>query len=76
VQTVYLVGNKVHDESELEFIKSHVNGMTFIGYLPFDPAAGEADRSGQAVFDVAPKLARAAREIAERLKPRQTTHDK
>ncbi len=68
VQTVYLVGNKVHDESELEFIKSHVDGMTFMGYLPFDPAAGEADRSGQAVFDAAPKLARAAREIADKLR--------
>jgi CO dehydrogenase maturation factor len=69
VKQVYLVGNKIHDAGELEFVKSNANGMTFIGYLPFDPAAGEADRTGQAVFDVAPQLAQAAREIAEKLKP-------
>ncbi len=68
VRTVYLVGNKIHDESELEFVKRNADGMAFLGYLPFDPSAGEADRTGQAVFDVAPALAQAAREIAEKLK--------
>lgn len=68
VKTVYLVANKIHDESELEFVKSNAGGLVFLGRLPFDPAASEADRTGQAVFDAAPRLAQAAREIADKLK--------
>ena len=68
VETVYLVANKIHDEGELEFVKNHANGLTFLGYLPFEAAASEADRTGQAVFDAAPRLAQAAREIADKLK--------
>ncbi len=67
VKTVYLVGNKIHDEGELEFVRQNANGLTFIGYLPFDPQAGEADRTGQAVFDAAPRLVQAARGIAGQL---------
>ena len=44
VKTVYLVTNKVHDESELEFVRSSADGLNFIGHLPFDEAAGDADR--------------------------------
>jgi CO dehydrogenase maturation factor len=67
VKTVYLVGNKVHDEGEAKFIQNNAAGLTLLGYLPFDPAAGEADRSGQAVFDAAPRLVQAAGEIAGKL---------
>ena len=69
VKTVYLVGNKIHDDGELDYVKSNAGELYFLGYLPFDPAAGEADRTGQAVFDAAPRLAQAAREIAGRLAP-------
>lgn len=68
VKTVYLVANKIHDDAELEFVQSGADGMTFIGYLPFDEAAGDADRRGIAVYDAAPRLAEAAREIADELK--------
>jgi hypothetical protein len=43
--------------------------LQFIGYLPFDEAAGDADRRGIAVYDAAPRLAEAARQIANKLVP-------
>jgi len=67
VKTVYLVGNKIRDEAELEFVTSNASGMKFIGHLPFDLAVADADRRGLAVYDAAPALAQAARQIAARL---------
>jgi CO dehydrogenase maturation factor len=69
VKTVYLVANKVHDEAELEFVRSSADGLTFIGHLPFDDAAGDADRRGIAIYDASPRLVEAAQRIAASLKP-------
>ena len=69
VKTVYLVANKVHDEAELEFVRSGADGLTFIGHLPFDDAAGDADRRGIAVYDASPRLVEAAQRIAASLRP-------
>ena len=68
VKTVYLVANKVHDGAELEFVRSSADGLTFIGDLPFDEAAGDADRRGIAIYDASPKLVEAAQRIAANLK--------
>jgi CO dehydrogenase maturation factor len=64
---LWLVGNKVHDEGEAAFMQSEDQGLPFLGYLPADPAVLEADRLGASAYDHAPKLRRAAEEIAGRL---------
>ena len=69
VKTVYLVANKVHDDAELEFVRSSADGLMFTGWLPFDDAAGDADRRGIAIYDASPKLVEAAQRIAANLKP-------
>jgi CO dehydrogenase maturation factor len=65
VKTVYLVANKIHDEAELEFVRSNADGLTLIGRLPFDQAAGDADRRGIAIYDASPRLVEAARQVAD-----------
>jgi len=68
VKTVYLVANKVHNDAELEFVRSSADGLMFTGWLPFEEAAGDADRRGIAIYDASPKLVEAAQRIAANLK--------
>jgi len=64
---VYVVGNKVVSESDELFIAEQLPEFHVLGFLPTDRQAIEADRSGQAVFAVAPQLVEQARMIAGRL---------
>jgi hypothetical protein len=38
-----------------------------LGFLPVDPGVRQADRTGMPVFDAAPALAQAARDLASAL---------
>jgi CO dehydrogenase maturation factor len=64
---VHAVGNKVASGSDEMFITGQLPEFTILGFLPSDQQAIEADRTGQAVFDVAPQLVDRAQAIAERL---------
>jgi CO dehydrogenase maturation factor len=63
----YLVGSKVQGEDDRAFIRQNTPGLPVLGFLPMDPGVREADRSGVPVFDAAPALAQAARELAASL---------
>lgn len=67
VKTTYIVGNKVRDEDDRAFIAQGAGELPVLGYLPFSMAAIGADMRGQAVFDAAPDLVAAARDIVGRL---------
>lgn len=56
------VGNKVRDESDAEFLRSATAevDLPLVGILPFDPAVGEADRSGQALVNLSEQFAEGA----------------
>ena len=64
---VYVVGNKIVSESDEVFITEQLPGFHVLGFLPADQQAIEADRSGRAVFAMAPQLVERARMIAGRL---------
>jgi len=64
---LWLVGNKVRNESEAEFIKAETPGIPVLGMLPANLAVQEADRLGQAVYDYVPELRLAGQEIAQKL---------
>jgi CO dehydrogenase maturation factor len=68
VKTTHIVGNKVRDEAERAFIAQGAGDLPVLGYLPFSMEAIDADMRGQAIFDAAPALVAAAREIAQALK--------
>jgi CO dehydrogenase maturation factor len=63
VQNVYLVGSKVENQADKDFIKENSPGLLVLGYLSNDPAVRTADRSRQPVYDLAPTLAKEAQEI-------------
>ena len=52
----YVVGNKVRDQADRDFIRSSLPDLPVIGFLSLTEDAVEADKHGQAVFDAAPQL--------------------
>ncbi len=64
---LHLVGSKVAGEADRAFIQEHSPALPILGFLPLDPRAQEADRRGVALYDIAPELAAAARDMAKAL---------
>jgi CO dehydrogenase maturation factor len=67
IERVYVVGNKIESESDEAFVAEQLPGFHVLGFLPTDRQAIEADRSGQAVYLVAPQLVERAHRIVDRL---------
>jgi CO dehydrogenase maturation factor len=63
VENVYLVGSKVENQADKDFIAQNSPGLPILGYLSNDPAVREADRTHKPVYDLAPKLATEAQDI-------------
>ena len=67
LQRLWLVGNKVRNDSEADFLEGETPGMPVLGVMPADLAVQEADRLGIAVYDYVPALRQAANHMALRL---------
>ncbi|MFZ5820920.1 MAG: AAA family ATPase [Chloroflexota bacterium] len=68
LKKLYLVGNKVRNEDESNFLEAETPGMPVLGFLPADLKVQEADRLGIPVYDHAPGLKSAAEKIVDLLK--------
>ncbi len=64
---LWLVGNKARDEADAAFFQAETPGLPILGLLPADPLVQEADRLGVPVYDHAPRLREAAREMMKKL---------
>lgn len=65
VTRCYVVGNKVRDQADRDFIRYNLpDNLQVIGFLSASPAAVEADMRGEAIFDAVPELVDEARQIA------------
>lgn len=62
-----LVGNKVRNEAEANFLLEETPGLPVLGFLPADLGVQEADRLGNAVYDHVPALRKSAQAMAEKL---------
>jgi CO dehydrogenase maturation factor len=67
---LWLVGNKIKDASESQFLEAETPGIPVLGMLPADPAVQDADRLGLAVYDHVPALRQAGQEMARKLEAR------
>ena len=56
IKQVYVVGNKVCNESDREFISNNLEEIKVLGFLDYDQDIVAADRRDQAPFEVNPKL--------------------
>jgi CO dehydrogenase maturation factor len=64
---LWLVGNKIRNEDESQFIEAESPEIPVLGFLPADLAVQEADRLGIPVYDHVPSLKVAAEKMAEKL---------
>ena len=62
---LYLVGNKVRNEEEMEFLRANTPEIPAIGFLPADLLVQEADRLGIPVYDHVASLRRETENIVE-----------
>ncbi len=67
VKRLYLVGNKVRDEAEAQFLTAETPGLPVLGFLSADLSVQEADRLNIPVYDHVPALKAAAQSMAEKL---------
>jgi len=64
---LWLVGNKVRNEDEANFLETGSPGIPVLGFLPADMGVQEADRLGIPVYDHVPSLKDAAEVMAKKL---------
>ena len=67
LRRLWLVGNKVKNVDEADFIREETPNLEVLGTLPDAQAVLEADRLGIAVYDYAPELRYAAELISRKL---------
>ncbi|MBN1264274.1 MAG: AAA family ATPase [Anaerolineales bacterium] len=60
---LFLVGNKVTGQDDVDFIEQHNPGIPLIGTMPLSTLVQQADRQGQALYDLAPDLRETAAQI-------------
>lgn len=64
---LWLVGNKVRNQDESDFLAAESPGIPVLGFLSADLGVQEADRLGIPVYDHVPSLKVSAEEMAEKL---------
>jgi CO dehydrogenase maturation factor len=67
LNNIAVVGNKIRGPKDEAFLKEHLNGFEFIGFLPFDDALIEADLQGKSPFDVDSTAIAVVKEMISRL---------
>ena len=63
LKRVSVVGNKVRNQGDEEFIRGELAGMELLGFIPFADSIIEADRKGLSVYKNSPEAAAAVKEI-------------
>ncbi len=64
---IYLVGSKIRDEADSDFVAEHSPGLKVLGMLPQDDAVLRADRLGSSMYGASPELDRAVQGIVSSL---------
>jgi len=64
---IAIVGNKIRNEADKDFLKTHLSDFDFLGFLYYDNALIEADLNGISPFDVDSPAKRVVTEMITRL---------
>lgn len=67
IKDVFVVGNKIKQQSDKEFIERHLPGMTVLGFMSYAEDAVRADVEGRSAFDAAPATVAEAKAIKAKL---------
>jgi CO dehydrogenase maturation factor len=64
---ITVVANKVHSQSEREFITSRLKGFDFLGFIPYDQAMVQAEINNLPLIEASPYIAVAVKDIYNQL---------
>lgn len=53
LKNIAVVGNKIRGPKDEDFLRTHLNGFDFLGFLPYDNDLIEADLSGASPYETA-----------------------
>ncbi len=67
LQNIAVVGNKIRNQSEREFITSSLADFNFLGFISYEQAIVDADLANLSVLDASPKVTDEARNIYQAL---------
>jgi CO dehydrogenase maturation factor len=67
LKQIAVVGNKIRGPKDEEFLRKHLNGFEFLGFLPYDDTLIEADLSGASPYDTASSAKQVVAGIMEKL---------
>ena len=63
LENLAIVGNKVRNESDREFIINNLPGFNFLGFIPYDKSVVEADQANKSPMDSSEDVKAAVLEI-------------
>ncbi len=64
---IAVVGNKIRGPKDEAFLRSHLNGFEFLGFLPYDDMLIEADLSGASPYETATLAKQVVADIIDKL---------
>ena len=64
---IAVVGNKIKNQEEKDFITASLPDLKFLGFIPYDTAIIEADLANRPVFDASPQVAAEVKNIYQKL---------
>jgi CO dehydrogenase maturation factor len=67
VENIGIVGNKIRNDSDKEFITAALPDIELLGFIPYDQAINEADLANRPLFSASPQAAEAVRDIYNKL---------
>ena len=67
LQNVVVVGNKVRNQSDREFLISNLSDFDFLGFIPYDQAIVDADLANLSLLDSSQQIKTAVQDIYQAL---------
>ena len=67
IKKCYVVGNKVANDVDRQFIKDSLHDFELLGFISLNPKIAEADRKGVSPYDMDAKVVSEVKAIKERL---------
>ncbi len=69
LQNIAIVGNKVRNQSDREFLISSLPGFEFLGFIPYDQAVVDADLANLSLLEASPQITNEMENIYQKLMP-------
>ena len=63
IKNVFVVGNKIKQEADKNFLKQHLQGMKVLGFMSYSNDTVRADVEGKSAYDASPRAVEEARTI-------------